>query len=131
MPIKTILSRLTKPVFDVVEKAVVNKDEKNKLKHDLEIALIDTADFFEAELTRRHEMDMKSDSWLSKNVRPLTLVFLMFMFSVISIFDGNIGQFSIDPKYIPVYEMLLMVVMGFYFGGRTLEKSVKMYKSTS
>lgn len=128
MPIKTILSRLTKPVFDVVEKAVVNKDERNKLKHDLEIALIDTADFFESELTRRHEMDMKSDSWLSKNVRPLTLVFLMFMFSIISIFDGNIGQFSIDSKYIPVYEMLLMVVMGFYFGGRTLEKSVKMYK---
>lgn len=128
MPIKTILSRLTKPVFDVIKEVVTDKDKRNELNHKLELALIDTAEFFEGELTRRHEMDMKSDSWLSKNVRPLTLIFLMFMFSVISIFDGNIGQFSIDPKYIPVYEMLLMVVMGFYFGGRTLEKSVKMYK---
>jgi peptidoglycan/LPS O-acetylase OafA/YrhL len=68
---------------------------------------------------------MKSGSWLSKNVRPLTLIFLTFIFVVLSFFDGNVGGFAVSKEYIPVYQTLLMVVYGAYFAGRSIEKVKK------
>jgi len=65
---------------------------------------------------------MKSDSWLPKNVRPLTLAFLTGMFVVLSVFDGNVGGFTVSEYYSPVYENLLMVVYSSYFLGRSAEK---------
>ena len=129
--IKSVLSRLTKPIFGVIDKAVVDRDQKKQLKQELEIALIDTAEFFEGELTKRHELDMKSDSWLSKNVRPLTLVFLMAVFVLMTFFDGNVGQFSMNEAYIPVYQTLLSLVFTFYFGSRGAEKITKIYNERS
>lgn len=128
MPIKTILSSITKPIFGVIDKAVVDRDLKKQIEHDIELALIDTAEFYEKQITDRHKFDMQSDSYLSKNIRPLSLAFVTLVFVVISFADGNIGQFSVNEGYIPVYMSLLMMVYGFYFGGRSLEKSVKMYK---
>ena len=126
--IKTILSRITAPIFGVIDKAVVDRDQKKQLKQELELALIDTAEFFEEQITARHELDMKSDSWLSKNVRPLTLVFLMFVFVIMTFFDGNVGEFSLNESYIPVYQTLLSLVFTFYFGSRGAEKITKIYK---
>ena len=125
--IKNILSRITAPIFGVIDKAVVDRDQKKQLKQELEIALIDTAEFFEQQITARHELDMKSDSWLSKNVRPLTLVFLLFVFVLITFFDGNAGSFTLQDGYIPVYQSLLSLVFTFYFGSRGIEKITKIY----
>ena len=65
---------------------------------------------------------MQSDSWLSKNIRPLSLVFLMAVFVLITFFDGNVGEFSVNKEYIPVYSALLGTAFMFYFGSRGAEK---------
>ena len=59
---------------------------------------------------------------LTKNIRPLTLAFLTFMFVIISVFSGNIGTFEIQEEFVPVYQTLLIVIYTAYFGGRSFEK---------
>lgn len=127
MPVLGILKKIASPVLGIVDKAINDKDLATKLKHDIEKTILEQGFELEQELTKRHELDMKSDSWLSKNVRPMTLVFLLFVFVIITFFDGNIGQFGLNESYIPVYETLLSLVFTFYFGSRGIEKAVKMY----
>ena len=73
------------------------------------------------QVTRRWEADAKA-GWLPANIRPLTLIFLTFVFVVISVFDGNLGDFSISPAYVPIYQTLLLCVYSAYFAGRSIEK---------
>lgn len=120
---------LVKPVSDIIDEAVVDRDKKKQLKHDIEMALLAHAENLEKEITKRHELDMQSDSWLSKNIRPLSLIFLTFVFVIITFFDGNIGEFAVNPAYIPLYQSLLITVFSFYFGGRSIEKGVKIFKN--
>ena len=83
------------------------------------------ADNIEAqELTKRQEADMASDSWLSKNIRPLTLIFILFayfLFAMMSAFGQDANQ-----KYVELLGQWGMLIMSFYFGGRTLEKIMDM-----
>jgi hypothetical protein len=83
------------------------------------------ADNIEAqELTKRQESDMASDSWLSKNIRPMTLIFILggyFVFAMMSAFGNNANE-----KYVELLGQWGMLVMSFYFGGRTLEKIMDM-----
>jgi hypothetical protein len=65
---------------------------------------------------------MNSDSFLSKNIRPLVLIYLTFIFTVLSFFDGNIGGFVVAGQYIPIFQSLLITVYGAYFVGRSWEK---------
>lgn len=127
MSVTGFLKGLISPVTGIVDKAVNDKDLATQLKHELQSEILTHTEKYESELSRRHEMDMQSDSWLSKNIRPITLAFLLFVFVVITFFDGNIGGFSVNESYVPVYETLLMTVFMFYFGSRGIEKSMKMY----
>lgn len=122
------IKKLVKPVTDVVDKLVVDKDEKKRLKFELEKTMMDFALENEKEISKRHEYDMQSDSWLSKNIRPITLAFLLFVFVIITFSDGNIGQFTLNTEYVPVYQTLLSTVFMFYFGGRSIEKGMKIYR---
>ena len=83
------------------------------------------ADTAEAqELTKRQESDMASDSWLAKNIRPMTLIAIIsgyFVFAMMSAFDMNTNS-----KYVELLGQWGMLIMSFYFGGRTLEKIVDM-----
>ena len=80
----------------------------------------------QAEVSARWEADMKHGSWLSKNIRPMTLIFLTICFVILSVFDGNIGEFAIGAAYVPVYQILLMTVYAAYFAGRSIEKVKKV-----
>ena len=73
------------------------------------------------EVTSRWLSD-NNGSLLTKNIRPLTLAFLTFMFVIISVFSGNIGQFQIETEFIETYRILLITVFTCYFGGRSFEK---------
>jgi uncharacterized membrane protein (DUF106 family) len=83
------------------------------------------ADSIEAqELTKRQGADMASDSWLSKNIRPMTLIAILggyFVFAMMSAFGNNANE-----KYVELLGQWGMLVMSFYFGGRTLEKIMDM-----
>ena len=104
--------------------------ELAKMVQDGELAkLANETKLFEVEqenVTRRAEADMASDSWLSKNIRPMTLVFLLVAYSgfaVASIFD-----FETRGAYVELLGQWGMLVMSFYFGGRTMEKIAERVK---
>ena len=82
----------------------------------------DTAE--QQELTKRQQADMMSDSWLSKNIRPMTLLFILggyFIFAMMSAFD-----YDTNKAYVELLGQWGMLIMSFYFGGRTLEKIMDM-----
>ena len=82
----------------------------------------------QAQVSARWEADMKHGSWLSKNIRPMTLIFLTVVFVILSLFDGNLGDFTISAAYVPVYQTLLMTVYAAYFAGRSIEKVKRVTK---
>jgi len=98
--------------------------ELAKLAQDGKLADIQ-ADINEAqELTKRAQADMASDSWLAKNIRPMTLIAIIsgyFVFAMMSAFDMDTNS-----KYVELLGQWGMLIMSFYFGGRTLEKIVDM-----
>jgi uncharacterized membrane protein (DUF106 family) len=83
------------------------------------------ADIVEAqEVTKRQEADMNSDSWLSKNIRPMTLIVILtgyFVFAMMSAFGLDANE-----AYVSLLGQWGMLIMSFYFGGRTLEKIMDM-----
>ena len=80
------------------------------------------------ETTKRWQYDMQSDSWLSKNIRPLSLAFLTLTLFIYIILDSSIQGFKIDPNWIDLLSSLLLLVYGGYFGMRSAEKITKHWK---
>ena len=79
-------------------------------------------------LTSRHVADMNSDSWLSKNIRPLTLVFILCSYLLLALLDASIESLNVRGAFVELLGQWGMLVMSFYFGGRTLEKITGMKK---
>ena len=124
MSLWKFLGNIVEPITDLISELVPTEAKKAEAKKKL-IEILSRADSdLDKEITKRHSTDMVSDSWLSKNVRPLALSFLLLMFVFISIFDGNIpgAEFEIAKEYIPVYQTLLTTAFIFYFGSRGFEK---------
>jgi hypothetical protein len=89
-----------------------------------ELAQINADIAEQQELTKRQQADMMSDSWLSKNIRPMTLLFILggyFVFAMMSAFDMDTNK-----AYVELLGQWGMLIMSFYFGGRTLEKIMGM-----
>ena len=84
----------------------------------------DTAE--QQELTKRQQADMSSDSWLSKNIRPGTLVFILFVYSAFAMMSA--WDIEVNNNYVELLGQWGMLIMSFYFGGRTLEKIMDMKK---
>jgi hypothetical protein len=82
----------------------------------------DTAE--QQELTKRHEADMASDSWMSKNIRPGTLVFILIVYSTFAMMSA--WDIEVNNNYVELLGQWGMLIMSFYFGGRTLEKIMDM-----
>ena len=114
-----------KQVGDVLDNLTTSKEEKLAAQQKIKEVLMQAEANAQEQVTKRWEADMKSDNWLSKNIRPLICIFLTIMFIIISIFDGNVGEFVIAPTYIPIYQTLLITVYGAYFAGRSIEKIKK------
>jgi len=121
-----ITGGLIKDIGRIIDDLTTTDEERLAAKQKVE-ELLERADkSAQNEITARWESDMKSDSFLSKNIRPMVLIYLTFIFSVLAFFDGNIGEFSIAEEYIPIFQSLLITVYGAYFVGRTWEKGQKI-----
>jgi len=124
---KKILSLLTggliKDVGSVIDKLTTTDEERLAAKQKIQELLEQADKDAQAQVTDRWKADMASDSFLSKNIRPLVLIYLTIIFTVLSFFDGNIGGFKVAQQYIPIFQSLLITVYGAYFVGRTWEKS--------
>ena len=115
-----------KQVGDVIDKLTTTKEEKLEIKKQLQVILEAAESNAQKEVTSRWESDMASDSFLSKNIRPMVLIYLTFVFSALAFADGNIGEFEIATEYIPIFQTLLVTVYGAYFVGRSWEKSKRI-----
>ena len=104
----------------IIDEVVTTKEEKLSLKLKMKEILVNAESNAQEQVTRRREADAKA-GWLPANIRPITLIFLTTVFVIISVFDGNIGGFSISPAYVPIYQTLLLCVYSAYFAGRSIE----------
>jgi hypothetical protein len=129
------LSALLPFAGKILDKVIPDPEAKAKAQAELallqqngELAkMANETELFKAEqqnLTDRHSADMKSDSWLSKNIRPMTLIFILagyFTFAMMSAFGKDTNE-----SYVQLLGQWGMLIMSFYFGGRTLEKIIDM-----
>ena len=106
----------------IIDNLHTSDAERADARQKLEALLVSAEQEAQKEVSARWSADMKSDAWLPKNIRPLTLIFLTTVFVILSVFDGNLGEFSIGEAYVPVYQTLLMTVYAAYFAGRSIEK---------
>lgn len=81
------------------------------------------------EVTERHKNDMSSDSWASKNIRPLTLAFLLVVMFILAMLDSTFDGFVVKDSWIDMLSTLLFTAVTFYFGARTTEKIVELVKN--
>ncbi len=125
------LTALVDVGMKVLDKFIPDPEAKAKAQQELlkmqqegRLAELNADNIEAQELTKRAEADMTSDSWLSKNIRPMTLIFILggyFIFAMMSAFGNNANE-----KYVELLGQWGMLVMSFYFGGRTLEKIMDM-----
>tara|TARA_R100000935_G_scaffold55293_1_gene85092 strand:- start:1200 stop:1598 length:399 start_codon:yes stop_codon:yes gene_type:complete len=114
---------VVKEIGDAIDKISTTKEEKLIIKKEIQ-QILETADNnAQVQVTERWKSDMNSDSFLSKNIRPMVLIYLTVIFSALSFTDGNIGEFSVAKEYIPIFQTLLVTVYGAYFVGRSWEKT--------
>jgi hypothetical protein len=106
----------------ILDELITSGEEKAAAKQKLEELFVKAESDAQKEVTERWTADMKSGNWLASNIRPLTLIFLTIVFALLSITDGNIGDFAIGDAYKPIYQTLLLTVYGAYFAGRSIEK---------
>ena len=120
--LQLITGGLIKDIGDVIDKVTTTDEERLAAKQNIQELLEKADNDAQTQVTERWRLDMQSDSFLSKNIRPLIMVFLTAMFTLLAFTDGNIGQFTIQKEYIPIFQTLLVTVYGAYFVGRTWEK---------
>jgi len=112
----------------VVDKFVRTKDEKAEFEKQMTEVFMSHELSLEKEITSRHAADMQSDSWLSKNIRPLLTIFSLILYTLFAISDGNIGDFNIANQYVDLLGQIVIMSLGFYFTSRGIEKTAKIWK---
>ena len=116
---------LVKGVGDVVDNLHTSKEEKLAAQHKIKKLIANYEVEMEKNITDRWKADMNSDSWLSKNVRPLILIFLVVSTILMIFIDAGTIQFTVEQKWTDLLQLVLITVIGAYFGGRSFEKSKK------
>ena len=118
-------SKLVESVGGVLDNVITTKDEKLEAKRKLKELILSHEAEMEKNITDRWTADMNSDSWLSKNVRPMTLIFLVVSTVLMIFIDAGTIAFEVEQKWTDLLQIVLITVIGAYFGGRSLEKTKK------
>lgn len=117
---------LVKGVGGVIDDLHTSNEEKLAAENKIKELISDYETKMEANITDRWKADMNSDSWLSKNVRPLVLVFLVVCTVLMIFIDAGSLNFVVEEKWTDLLQLVLITVIGAYFGGRTMEKRKKI-----
>ena len=118
-------TELIKGVGGVLDNLTTSKEEKLAAEHKIKDMIMGYEAEMQKQVTERWKMDMNSDSWLSKNIRPLVLVFLVVSTVLLIFIDGGVISFKVEDKWTDLLQLVLITVIGAYFGGRSLEKVKK------
>ena len=118
-------TELIKGVGGVIDNLHTSKEEKLAAEQKVKELISSYEIEMEKNITERWKMDMQSDSWLSKNIRPLVLVFLVVATVLLIFIDAGAISFVVEDKWTDLLQLVLITVIGAYFGGRSLEKVKK------
>ena len=118
-------SNLVESVGGVIDNLVTTDEEKLDAKRKLKELVLNHEAQMEKNITDRWTADMNSDSWLSKNVRPMVLIFLIVCTMLLIFIDAGALQFEVKSSWVDLLQLVLITVIGAYFGGRSLEKVKK------
>lgn len=120
-------------VGNTLDKLITSDEERKILQNELEeirlnakLSATDKSIALEKEITSRWKID--KDNVITRNIRPLVVFWSYFLFTLVLLFDGNIGQFHINSAYIPMLQTILVTVTIAYFGSRGIEKTSKIVK---
>ena len=113
---------LVKGVGGVIDNLHTSAEEKLEAERKIKELIASYETEMEKNVTERWQSDMNSDSWLSKNVRPMVLIFLVVCTMILIFIDAGQIKFNVKDSYIDLLQITLITVIGAYFGGRSLEK---------
>tara|TARA_R110002012_G_scaffold80848_4_gene204834 strand:+ start:670 stop:1071 length:402 start_codon:yes stop_codon:yes gene_type:complete len=114
---------LVEGVGGVIDNLHTSKEEKLEAEQKIKELVASYQTSLEKEISSRWQADMASDSWLSKNVRPLVLIFLVISTVLLIFIDAGVINFVVEAKWTDLLQLVLITVIGAYFGGRSLEKT--------
>ena len=106
-------------VGNVVDNLTTTQEEKLEAKRKIKEITLSFEAELQKEVSKRWEQDMNSDSWLSKNIRPLTLIFLVFSTVLLIFIDSEMINFKVQDQWIDLLQIILITIIGAYFGGRS------------
>ena len=115
-------AKLVDSVGDALDDLITSDDEKLAAELKIKELIARYEADIERNITDRWQSDMASDSWLSKHVRPMMLVFLVVTTVVMVFIDSGNIDFVVEDKWVDLLQIVLITVIGAYFGGRTIEK---------
>ena len=116
---------LVKNVGGVIDNLHTSKEEKLEAEKKIKEMIMSYEAEMQKQVTERWKVDMQSDSWLSKNIRPLVLIFLVTSTVLLIFIDAGVIQFEVKASWVDLLQLVLITVIGAYFGGRSLEKVKK------
>ena len=116
---------LVEGVGNVIDDLHTSKEEKLAAELKVKELISNYETEMEKTITDRWKADMQSDSWLSKNIRPMTLAFLVISTVLMIFIDAGTINFVVEEKWTDLLQIVLITVIGAYFGGRSLEKVKK------
>ena len=118
-------SDLIGSIGGVVDNLTTSKEEKLEAERKIKELVANYEVEMEKTITDRWKSDMASDSWMSKNVRPMVLIFLVVSTVLLMFIDAGVLAFNVEAKWTDLLQLVLITVIGAYFGGRSLEKTKK------
>ena len=116
---------LIKGVGGVIDALHTSTEEKLAAEEKIKNMIMGYEAEMQKQVTERWKVDMQSDSWLSKNIRPLVLIFLVVSTVLLIFIDAGIIDFEVKASWVDLLQLVLITVIGAYFGGRSLENVKK------
>ena len=118
-------AELVKGVGGVIDNLHTSEEEKLTAERKIKDMIMGYEAEMQKQISERWRVDMNSDSWLSKNIRPLVLIFLVVSTVLMIFIDAGMIAFEVKDTWVDLLQLVLITVIGAYFGGRSLEKVKK------
>jgi len=109
----------------ILDEIITTDEEREAAKAKIKQMLLDSEAKMQEQVTARWQSDMSSDSWLSKSIRPLVLAWLVICTTLLIFIDAGVIMFRVEDKWVDLLQLVLITVIGAYFGGRSIEKVKK------
>jgi len=120
-----VLGKVLDNAEGILDKVITTDKERDEAKAKIKQMLLDSEAKMQEEVTARWKSDMQSDSWLSKSIRPLVLAWLVICTTLLIFIDAGVIMFTVEDKWVDLLQLVLITVIGAYFGGRSYEKIKK------